>query len=112
MHARGTVRIEQDRQRLLAIIRQYVEFYEADRPEPWSLDSTEPEFIDSLLDAIVGFSIEISHLEGNWKLSQNHSRERRRRVIDGLRSSTDKMAADIAARMEQNLSVSSRASWQ
>ena len=80
------VRIERDPTRLGEIVRAYVEFYEATMPDPWRLDSAEPDFIAQLLDAIVGFTIEIERIEGNWKLSQNHLPERRESVIRGLQS--------------------------
>ena len=42
------------------------------------------DFHQKLLDAIVGFEIEITRLEGKWKLNQNHPPERRQRVIEAL----------------------------
>jgi transcriptional regulator len=86
VHVVGTVRIVRDPMRLREIVRAYVEFYEASMPNPWSLDSADPDFITRLLDAIVGFTIEIERIEGKWKLSQNHLPERRESVIRGLRS--------------------------
>jgi len=86
VHVVGTARIERDPIRLAEIVRAYVEFYEASMPAPWSLDSADPDFIARLLDAIVGFTIEIERIDGKWKLSQNHPPERRESVIRGLRS--------------------------
>ena len=57
--------------------------YEGPRPEPWTFDESEPH-VEGLLRAIVGFRIEITRLEGKWKLSQNHPEERRRKVIRAL----------------------------
>ena len=48
------------------------------------MDAPDPEFIERLLAAIVGFEIVIDRLEGKWKLSQNHPVERREQVIGGL----------------------------
>lgn len=86
VHAYGKVRIERDPQRLGEIVKEFVDFYEAGMPQPWRLESADPEFIRQLCDAIVGFTIEIERLEGKWKLSQNHTPARRRRVIQGLES--------------------------
>ncbi len=86
VHVVGTVRIERDPTRLDEIVRAYVEFYEATMPDPWRLDSAEPDFVARMLDAIVGFTIEIERIEGKWKLSQNHQPERREMVIRGLQA--------------------------
>lgn len=71
-------------------------------PNPWQLDTADPEFIEKLLDAIVGFTIEISSIEGKWKLNQNHSEERRQKVVDGLKTHPDEGSANIAALIAGN----------
>ncbi|MBI1309991.1 FMN-binding negative transcriptional regulator [bacterium] len=101
VHARGILRLEQDHGRLLDIVRQSVEVYETPQPTPWQLDSVEPAFIDNLLNAIVGFTIDIEQLEGKWKLNQNHSVERQQRVIAGLRTRPDTASQQIADLMER-----------
>ncbi len=90
----GELQIEADREQLLHIVRRYVEFYESSMPQPWPVDSAAPDFIDKLLDSIVGFTIPIDRIEGKCKLSQNHGRERREQVIDALqqRGSDDEQA--------------------
>lgn len=87
VHAYGTLRLETDRDRLLEIVRKYVDFYEASQPSPWSINKTEGDFVDRLLEGIVGFEIPIDRIEGKWKLNQNHDRERRDRVISALQES-------------------------
>lgn len=85
VHATGTLRLIEDRDRLYSLLQQTVVKYESPRPQPWLMSSPEPEFLEKLLAAIVGFEIEVDTWEGKWKLSQNHPQERRERVIDGLR---------------------------
>lgn len=96
VHASGTLRVEENREAALDIVRRYVDFYEASMPQPWSLASVKPDFIDSLLDAIVGFTIDINKLEGKWKLSQNHDENRRMRVVKGLRADGRHESAEVA----------------
>jgi transcriptional regulator len=102
VHAYGAVQIVEDRADLLEILHRSVAFYEASRPQPWSLDF-EGERLDSFLRAIVGFRIAISRLEGKWKLSQNHPEERRRKVIRALGAESGQDAQEIAAMMNQKL---------
>lgn len=85
VHVYGTVTLQQDRSSLMDIVRKTVDVYESNRTPPWSLDSVDADFADSLLDAIVGFTIEINRIEGKWKLNQNHTDERREKVAVALR---------------------------
>lgn len=96
VHVTGRLRRVEDRSRLREIVRRTVEFHEAPRPQPWSLDSAEPAFIENLLDSIVGFTIDIERIEGKWKLSQNHPPERRQRVIQALEAGETENAAAMA----------------
>lgn len=105
VHATGKVVIEHDPGKLLDIVRQYVDFYESSLPVPWQLDTVDPEFTESLLQAIVGFSIEITTLEGKWKLNQNHSEERRQRIIHGLQRQPDASSHLIAELMQATLTA-------
>jgi transcriptional regulator len=106
VHATGKVQLVEETSELLDIVRRYVNVYEASMLEPWQLESADPEFIEKLLDAIVGFTIEITSIEGKWKLNQNHSAERRQKIIDGLQSRPDEDAASIATLMQATLAIS------
>lgn len=103
VHAVGVLRLEEDRSQVLEIVRRYVESYESSRSRPWSLDEPEADFIDKLLDAIVGFTIEIESLQGKWKLNQNHTEERRIKVIEALRENEDANSRQIADLMSDTL---------
>jgi transcriptional regulator len=98
VHVYGTLHLVEGREDLLEILRRAVAFYEGSRPEPWPLERVGDR-LDGLLRAIVGFRIEISRLEGKWKLSQNHPEERRRKVIRALAEQPDDDSRQIAALM-------------
>jgi transcriptional regulator len=100
VHAYGTFRVVEERDRVLDILRRSVTAYESPRPEPWTFDESEPH-VDNMLKAIVGFRIEITRLEGKWKLSQNHPEERRERVIRALSGRSDEDSRAIAELMKE-----------
>ena len=102
VHAYGDVRLVEDGDGLLDILRRSVAAYEGPRPEPWPFDESEPH-VEGLLRAIVGFRIEITRLEGKWKLSQNHPEERRRKVIRALEARADDHSQAIGEMMEETL---------
>lgn len=103
VHATGRATLVEDPAELLDIVRRSVTYYEASRPAPWALNESGP-FVERLLPQIVGFRIEIERLEGKKKLSQNHPRERREKVIQALELEGSPDAALVAGLMRDTLS--------
>ena len=100
VHVRGTMRLAHDDD-VLPILRSLVDTYESSSVNGWSIDEEDPVFIGTLSKSVVGFYIEICEIQGQWKLSQNHTLARRRRVIQKLR---ERGCADdnrVAELMEQ-----------
>ena len=56
-----------------------------------------------MLDGIVGFDIEITEIQAKLKLSQNRSRQDRRRVIEQLRRAEDTAVRATASLMQATL---------
>lgn len=102
VHVYGTFHIVEGRDSLLDILRRSVLTYESPRAEPWAFDESASH-VEKLLGAIVGFRIEITRLEGKWKLSQNHSEERRRKVIEALGRQPREDSQAIAAMMREGM---------
>ncbi len=86
VHAHGTPTFIEDREWLRELVSRLTDRHEATRDAPWSIDDAPPDFIDSMLDAIVGVEIPIARLEGKWKVSQNRGADDRRGVAAGLRA--------------------------
>jgi hypothetical protein len=63
--------------------------------------------MESLLREIVGFEMDITRLEGKFKLSQNRSPEDREAVLAGLTAERGMEAASLAAFMERHAAASS-----
>lgn len=103
VHVYGTFRLVTEANRMLEILNQTVDFYEASLPKPWSLDHTDSEFIKGLLSGIVGFEIDIERIEGKWKLNQNHDTARRTRVIQALQQRGGENREQIADLMAKTL---------
>jgi transcriptional regulator len=102
VHAYGAFHLVDERAELLGILHSLVNAYEGPRPKPWVFDKSD-EAVVLMLKSIVGFRVEITRLEGKWKLSQNHSLERRRKVIQALRTHPDEDSQAIVALMEESL---------
>jgi transcriptional regulator len=111
VHAYGTFHVVEGRDALLDILRRSVRTYEDPRPEPWAFDEEAPH-VETLLRAIVGFRVEITRLEGKWKLSQNHPEGRRRKVERALAGRSDEDSVAIAAMMAQLMRAEAEGSAQ
>lgn len=83
-HAHGRVRIVDDERFVRGIVGRLTRTHEASQPAPWKMADSPRDFIDGLLQAIVGIEIEITRLEGKAKLSQNKDARDVRGAIEGL----------------------------
>lgn len=102
VHAYGSFHVIDERDGLLDILRRTVLAYESPRAKPWIFDDSASH-VETMLKEIVGFRIEITRLEGKWKLSQNHSEERRRKVIRAMEARPDDSSQAIARMMSEGL---------
>ncbi len=108
VHAYGTWQIVEDHAETVAIVRRTTEHYESSRPRPWTIPPDDA-FVDKLARSVVAFRIVIERLEGKWKLNQNHSPERRQKVVDALLLQRDENSQAIALRMQEALPTDSEA---
>jgi transcriptional regulator len=60
----------------------------------WKMTDSSREFIDQMLEAIVGIEIEITKLAGKWKLGQNKEERDRVNVVEELRRRGDDAISD------------------
>jgi transcriptional regulator len=98
VHAYGTMQTIEEPAVLLQIVKDFVTFYEGTMPHPWTLTGTS-KYLDRLVRQIVGFRIEITRIEGKWKLNQNQPKERREKVVLALQKQPDDNSQGIAAMM-------------
>lgn len=71
VHAHGRIHIRDDERYLRGLVARLTRTHEAAETKPWKMSDAPAEFIDTMLQAIVGIEIEIVRLEGKRKLSQN-----------------------------------------
>jgi transcriptional regulator len=86
VHVYGVARIT-SLEELIDILRTTVLTYEQPRDNPWRFDSLSDEYVEKMSRGIVGFEIDITRVEGKFKLSQNRSEEDVFSVIHELEQS-------------------------
>ena len=102
VHVHGLPRLIETDTGLDAILDQTVEKHEAQQPNPWT-PKTPPEMKAKLKQALVGFEIEITRIEGKFKLGQNRSIEDRRKMLEVLLQSGDSDSIRLAKQMQIEL---------
>lgn len=100
VHAYGMLHLIHDRAAVAKLLRDFVARYESALPQPWSFDPAS-DFAEKMMNAIVAFRIDITRLEGKWKLNQNRPAEQRAKVVSALRSYADENSVAIADLIEQ-----------
>ncbi len=96
VHAHGSASIREDIDDIKDIIEQLARSHEAGRDQPWDLD-----YPPNMVQAIVGFEIEVSQLEAKFKLSQNRPPQDRDGVMRELGKLDDVQAQAMAKLMRQ-----------
>jgi len=102
VHAYGRVELTEDPTELRRILSDSVALYESGMPKPWEFDPTS-ELSEALVKQIVGFRITVERWEGKWKLNQNQSLVRRKRVVAVLAARSDAASQAVAAEMQRML---------
>ena len=96
VHAYGRLQFNAGPDFLRRHVGRLTTHHEATRATPWSVEDAPVDYIDQMLRAIVGVEIEITRLEGKWKMSQNRSAADIDGVVAGLGASDDERERDVA----------------
>ncbi|MBH9552142.1 FMN-binding negative transcriptional regulator [Inhella gelatinilytica] len=85
VHVHGRLRAIDDPNWVREQLIELTARYEANEPEPWTLEQAAPGFIDQLQRALVGLELTVTRIEGKAKLSQNREEGDQRGAIQALR---------------------------
>ncbi|WP_210610080.1 FMN-binding negative transcriptional regulator [Priestia flexa] len=104
VHVYGQLEIIKDQHTIFELLKNSVEKYE--KPEStYQLKGVDANLVEGLSKGIVAFKIHITKMEAQAKLSQNHSVERRKRVIQHLEESGRIDSIQVAELMKSTLSL-------
>lgn len=94
VHAKGKIKFK-DEAGTVKAVKNITDKYEgADRPS--SFKNIPQDYIDKMVKAIAGFTIEVESLENTFKLSQNRDEESKRNIIEQLIKRGDDHSKAIA----------------
>ncbi|HEU5378194.1 MAG TPA: FMN-binding negative transcriptional regulator [Ktedonobacteraceae bacterium] len=95
VHAYGKPRIFTDQADLYAHLKTLIATHEAQFAEPWPFQLPR-DYTERLMKGVVAFSLEITRIEGKFKMSQNRSENERARVSAELRASRNSTLCEVA----------------
>jgi transcriptional regulator len=101
VHARGQASTMSDMNHLLTHVRELSDEQERKQTKPWSVDDAPEGYIATLARGIVGITIQITQIEGVWKMNQHRSEADRHGTIGGLSEQEDPNARSVAEIMRE-----------
>ena len=86
VHAHGVLRIRDDERFVRGLVARLTREHEvrSQQPRPWKMGDAPSDYIDGLLQVIVGIEVEITRLVGKCKLGQNRETRDRLGAAEGL----------------------------
>lgn len=105
VHAHGIPRVIEDASWLLDHVSELSNHQESAQALPWKVSDAPKDYIDRMLDMIVGIEIPITKLVGKWKLGQSRPRADQLGTAAGLESRGDDQSRAMAALIMKNISA-------
>ncbi|MBM7663818.1 transcriptional regulator [Solibacillus kalamii] len=101
VHVKGFIELMEDEEEIRLSLHHLIDKYEVHNSS-YDVNAVDPKYMNGLLKGIVPFKIRISSVEATAKLSQGHSKERQKLVIDELLKRNDSFDEEIAKLMMEN----------
>jgi transcriptional regulator len=108
VQVRGTAKVIDDAGWLRTQIEALTGEHEGPRPAPWSVGDAPDAFVAAQLKGIIGVEIEITDIEGKWKVSQNRPKQDIAEVAEGLGAAAEVHANPGMAELVRRYGVEKR----
>jgi transcriptional regulator len=101
VHAYGKCKLIEKKEDVIKLMEHTIHKFENKFMEQW--ETLPKEYIDGMLKAIVCFEIEITKLEGKFKLSQNKTKIEQQNIISNFEKSNNSIEQELAKEMKKKL---------
>lgn len=102
VHLYGKVKRMTDQREIYKSLNQLTTKYEG-KGSSNELSKIDSKYLEAMMKEIVPFKINVETVQAKAKLSQNHPKERQKKIIEKLEKSEDKNKQLISAFMKKNL---------
>jgi len=103
VHAHGYLKPVNKHEQFLQLLTQLTTHFESQKQFPWKVSDAPKEYIENLMDNIVGIEIPVTRLIGKWKTSQNRSTTNRSNIAIQLRDENNGSGCQMADIIETQL---------
>lgn len=86
VHAHGRLTVRDDEKFVRGVVARLTRTHEAAEAQPWKMGDAPPDYLDAMLQAIVGLEIAVTRWEGKAKLSQNRTLRDRQGAVEALQA--------------------------
>jgi len=97
VHVHGRLRPIDDPRWVRGLVSRLTQRMEATQPVPWKMGDAPADYLDQMIDKIVGIEIPVDRMIGKWKMSQNRTPEDRAGVVRGLSETGSSLNAEVAS---------------
>lgn len=95
VHAHGTLKVIDDSDWVMNQLETLTNMHESRFDVPWKVSDAPSDYIERLVRNLVGIEISVDRFEAKTKASQNHPKENRIGVINGLEQQGNAAAASL-----------------
>ncbi|WP_406239280.1 FMN-binding negative transcriptional regulator [Acetobacter orientalis] len=99
VHAHGRIKVRDDEKFLRGVVGRLTRTHEADQPRPWRMGDAPTDYMSDMLTQIVGIEIELTRIEGKFKLSQNRAAQDFESTVQALEN---RGRVDLAQAMQHS----------
>lgn len=96
VHVHGKINLITENSDKLRILKKLTSIHEASQETPWSIDDAPADYIEKMMNGVIGIEIEISKIEGKWKVSQNQPAKNKAGIVGNLQKLPDENSAKMA----------------
>ena len=101
VHAHGTLRAISDADWLLSHVSLMSDVNETNQAQPWKVSDAPADYIEKLVAHIIGIEIDVTRMEGKWKMSQYLPTADRLSVAAGLEVGGNTAAAALVREFQK-----------
>ena len=101
VHAYGKATLLKSQEQATEVLEKMINTYEAEYFEQWK--QLPETYKSGMIKAIVAFEIEVTHLEGKFKLSQNKTKNEQQHIANAFENSNDTLEKNLSKEMKNNL---------
>lgn len=101
VHVHAKLRAIEQAEEIRSILGALTQRHERTQPHPWQPSDAPDDFIEKLVNLVVGIEFAIERIEGKWKVSQNQPMANQQSLVAALDGLTDDASTAMASLVRQ-----------